>query len=315
MALAGCLVSLTACRGAPADARAAVAPRGEITMMADSATISVPHVFAGQVYVERDVAIAARAAGSIDSLFVQLGASVATDALMASIDNRAQEIERARANVALDRAQRARSRSRDMGPRGGVTPVDSERVEQDVRDAELTVRKAQHELELTRVTAPFGGRVTSRYVRPHQMVAVGDTLFRLAETGPQLVRVRVNEQAAKSVRVGDRAVAISGTARESGRVTYAAPSLDPASGTREIILQLGSSRFLTGETVTVEIGNERRRAIVAPRAAVSADGFVLVVDGARTTVRPVTVGAAVSGDRIEVVSGLTAGEKLALPRR
>ena len=286
-------------------------------MAVDTATITVPRTYPGQVYVEHDVAVAARAAGMIDSLFVNLGAAVTRDAMLATIDNRAQDIEHARANVALERARNARTRANSIGARGGVTPADSERLDQEVRDAELTIRRTQHELDLTRVTAPFTGVVTARYVRPRQLVAAGDTLFRVAATSPQLVRTRVSEPGARQVRVGERAVVVAsnGKARQDARVVLAAPALDAASGTREVILQLSAASLLPGEDVTVELGTERRRAVVVPRNAVSPDGYVLVTDGTRTTVRPISTGALVPGDRVEIVSGLQSGERLAPLRR
>lgn len=312
-----CALLLAACSVSPPAAQSAIVSDSTATMQVDTATVDVPRTYPGQVFVERDVAVAARAAGTVDSLFVNLGSTVRRDAPMATIDRRAQEIEQARAEVMLERARSARTRSVALGNRGGVAPADSERVEEQLRDAELTLRRTQHEVELTRVTAPFNGVVTARYVRPRQLVAAGDTLFRVAEASPLLVRVRVSDAAARSVRIGDRAVVVApdGSLRTTARVRLTAPVLDPASGTREVILQLGDTRLLSGERVTVELGSERRRALVVPRAAVSPEGFALVSDGLRTSVRPVTVGAELPGDRLEIVSGLALGERLAPPRR
>jgi multidrug efflux pump subunit AcrA (membrane-fusion protein) len=72
---------------------------------------------------------------------------------------------------------------------------------------------------------------------------------------------------------------------------------------------------MVGGSVTVRLGRERRRAIVVDRAAVAPDGYVVVVDGGRSTVRPVTIGRDVGGGRVEVLSGLSAGERLARPTR
>ena len=308
---------LAACKSAPPDAKAPTTTIPTSSMLVDTATVTSPRSFTGQVYVEHDVAVAARAAGMIDSLSVQLGSEVRSDAVMASIEHRAQEIELARAQVVVDRARNARLRSRALSPSGGVAVADSERVEEDLREAELALLKARREMDLTRVVAPFSGRVMARYVRPRQLVAVGDTLFRVVETSPLLVRVRVDDATATSVRIGDRAtiVAANGVTRDQARVLFTAPALDAASGTREVILRLDGVRFLSGQSVTAEMGSERRHVLVAPRAGLSPEGFALVVDDARTTLRPVVLGVAVDGDRVEIVSGLSAGERLAPPRR
>jgi hypothetical protein len=44
---------------------------------------------------------------------------------------------------------------------------------------------------------------------------------------------------------------------------------------------------------------------------VSPDGYVLVMQNGRTSLRSVTVGGDVGGGRVEVLSGLSAGERVA----
>ncbi len=308
---------LAGCGAKNADSTPAARPVAEAGVLVDTATVDVPGSYLGQVYVERDVAVAARAAGVVDSLYENLGARIEANAPLAAIDRQAQEIARDRAQVQFDRARAALNRSREFAKAGGVTPADSEEVATVFREAELALRHAQRDVELTRVNAPFAGVVTARYVKPRQLVAVGDTLFRVAALAPQLVRVRVGDAAAKSVIVGERVTVVSAdhASNADARVVLASPSFDAASGTREVILQLSSPKFLVGESVTALIGHERRRVIVAPRSAIAPDGYALVIEGARTTLRPVTRGADLTGDRVEIVSGLVAGDRLAPPRR
>ena len=49
--------------------------------------------------------------------------------------------------------------------------------------------------------------------------------------------------------------------------------------------------------------------VAIPRAAVAKDGYALVWDDNRTTLRAVTLGADLDGDRVEVVSGIAAGRE------
>jgi hypothetical protein len=87
--------------------------------------------------------------------------------------------------------------------------------------------------------------------------------------------------------------------------------LDAASGTRELVLQLVSGTSLTpGSSVTVQLGAERRRVLAIPRAAVARDGYALVQENGRTTLRAVTLGGDLDSDRVEVLSGIAAGEKV-----
>lgn len=307
-----------ACGGSTPPAASSVrTPVTSAPMIVDTATIEVPQRYLGQVYVEHDVVVAARSAGVIDSLVVHLGTGVRAGALLATIDSRDQDIARARATMRAQYARNAVRRSRELTHSGGVTVVDSEQVEFDLQQAELELRSADRAYELTRLLAPVSGVVTARYAKPRQLVAVGDTLFRVAATAPQLVRIRVPEPAARRVRLGGKAVVVSasGGARHTARVVFASPALEPASGTREVILQLASPGFMVGESVDVEMGSASRLAVVAPREAIDPDNYALVFEGDRSTLRPVTVGALVSGGRVEIASGLAVGERLAPLRR
>jgi RND family efflux transporter MFP subunit len=200
-----------------------------------------------------------------------------------------------------------------MTKAGGVTVADSEQVEFQYTEAELARRKARRDVELTRIVAPFTGVVTARYARPGRYVQSGDTLFRVTEPGPLLARVRVPEGSAAAIRVGDRATvaALSG-ATSSAMVLQVAPAIDPASGTREVVLRVSpNADFLPGASVTVRLGNRQRAVVAVPREAVSPDGYALVMENGRTVLRPVTIGADVGEGRVEIVSGLASGERVA----
>ena len=65
-----------------------------------------------------------------------------------------------------------------------------------------------------------------------------------------------------------------------------------------------------GSRATVPRGAPRRRVVAIPKAAVAKDGYALVWDDNRPTLRAVTLGSDLDGDRVEVVSGIAAGEKV-----
>jgi multidrug efflux pump subunit AcrA (membrane-fusion protein) len=86
--------------------------------------------------------------------------------------------------------------------------------------------------------------------------------------------------------------------------------IDPASGTREVVLQLvAGDRLPPGSSVVLRIGSETRRVVAVPREAIE-EGYALVWDADRTSLRQVTVGGDLPGERVEVVSGLAPGEKV-----
>jgi RND family efflux transporter MFP subunit len=305
-------LGLSACGSdALPDTRAGLAS-DSTTIMADTATVLVPVSVTAQLYVEHDAPVLARTAGIIESVYVQLGNRVGEGQLLAGLESADQEIALARAREEADNANRALTRIRSLAESGYVSAVDSEQARFDVTRAELAQRQAQRDYDLTRVRAPFAGTVTSRIARPRRLVKVGDSLFRVTALAPLLVSVRVPESAAGTIQPGATAqVQIAGETLIA-RILHASPVIDPASGTREVILQVPARPGLTpGTSVTVRVGGERRLVVAIPRSVLRDESFVVVVENGRAVMRQVQLGAQLPDGRVEVVSGLSAGEWVA----
>jgi RND family efflux transporter MFP subunit len=289
---------------------AAVAPQ---VVSAETVTVEVPLTLQSQLYVEHDAAVYARSSGIVRSLLADLGSRVHSGQLLAQLESTDQEIALAQAREKFTMSRQMVERQRALKQAGVVTQADSERVEFEYREAGLELRKAQRELELTHITAPFDGVVTARSARLQRLVSSGDSLFRITALRPLLAAVRVPEAVAGEIRVGARAeVAGAGQATATALVIRASPVLDAGSGTREFVLQLdGNAGELTpGSNVSVRLGTERRQVVAVPRSAIARDGYALVWSDQKTILRPVSIGSDVGNGRVEVVSGLAAGEQV-----
>jgi membrane fusion protein (multidrug efflux system) len=289
---------------------------GDFTV--DTVTVQRPLELAAQLYVEHDVIIVARAQGTVDSLYADIGDRVPAGRVLARLESADQEIALANAEASYENFDRMATRVRSLAKGGNATAADSEQIVFQLRQAEIARRKARRDLELTRVVAPFDGQITSRSVRPRRFVGVGDTLFRLTESAPLFARIRVPESSARLVRVGEgaRIVGVSGE-RTEGTVVRAAPIVDAASGTREVVLRVSrpATDMIAGANVVVQLGRDRRRVLSVPREAIAPEGYAVVVENGRSTLRPVTIGGDLANGRVEILSGLSLGERLARPTR
>ena len=319
VAAAGCALTV-ACSGEArsATAQQAGAAKGTTAPAAEFAvettTVRLPLELPAQLYVEHDAVVVARSAGPIDELRAELGDRVSAGQLLARLESADQAIALAGADAAYESMTRTAARTRLLKKGGGATAADSEQVEFQLRQADVQRRKAQRDVELTRVTAPFAGVVTARLARPRRFVEVGDTLFRVTESSPLFARVRVPEAGARQLSVGDSAVIVAGY-EYAARIVHAAPFVDAGSGTREVVVQVTrpGGALLAGSSVTVRLGHEPRHVVTAPREAIASDGYAVVVDNGRSTLRSVTVGRDVGSGRVEILSGLASGERLARP--
>jgi RND family efflux transporter MFP subunit len=290
-------------------ARVALDPASLIT--AETLTVELPLTLPAQLYVEHDAAIYSRSSGIVEAILADLGARVGAGQLLARLESADQEIALAQARDRHGDAEIQAERQRKLKTAGVVTQADSERVELELRSATLALQKAQRDYDLTRIVAPFRGVVTGRTARIGRLVASGDSLFHLTALSPVLATLRIPEASAFGVKLGLEAD-VSGPRGEKAKakVIRASPVIDPASGTREVVLQLtAGDRLPPGSSVTVKIGAEARRVVAVPREAVG-EGYALVWDSNRTSLRQVTVGGELPGDRVEVVSGLEPGEKV-----
>jgi RND family efflux transporter MFP subunit len=290
-------------------ADAATDPAALVT--ADTVTVDVPLSLPAQLYVEHDAAVYARSSGVVEEILADLGRTVAAGQLLARLENTDQSIALDQARDRHADATVQAERQRALKTAGVVTQADSERVELELRSATLTLQKAQRDFDLTRIMAPFAGVVTGRSARIGRLVANGDSLFHITALGPVLASVRVPEASAFGVKIGAEAEVLGPRGeRARAKAIRASPVIDAASGTREVVLQLvAGDRLPPGSSVTVRLGSESRRVVAVPKESVS-EGFALVWDADRASLRQVTVGGDLPGERVEVVSGLAPGERV-----
>ena len=206
-----------ACRTSPATDKAAeeTATAGaEIAanqiVVADTATMAVPLALPSQLYVERDAAILARSTGVVEALLADLGRRVSAGQELARLESTDQAIALDQAREAFDNTKQLVERQRALATAGVVTRADSERVEFEHRQATLALKKAQREIDLTKIVAPFSGVVTGRTARVQRLVKPGDSLFRVTALEPVLASVHVPELSAGSLKVGAEAQVTNG---------------------------------------------------------------------------------------------------------
>jgi len=174
--------------------------------------------------------------------------------------------------------------------------------------------------DYTSVRAPFAGVITVRNVDVGALVSEANTLlFRIAQTDRLRTYVNVPQSDADSVHVGQIAhLAIQDLAEHqfSGTVTRTANSLDPASRTLLTEVQVANSGglLLPGMYAQVDLTTPRRN----PPLLIPGDTLVVRSTGPQVGV----VGAdhivhfqrlqlgRDYGDKIEVLSGLEAGQQV-----
>lgn len=184
--------------------------------------------------------------------------------------------------------------------------------------ARARVRMAQKALADTVVRSPFAGVVGERFVSVGDYVTRGTKVASVMRVDPLRVELTVPEQYVSAVATG-RAVTFEVDAYPgetfTGQVRYVSPSVtaETRALTIEAVVPNAASRLKPGFFATAQIEQATMLpGVLVPLTAVrtvSGTARVFVVNGDRVEERIVTAGQIV-GDRVEISSGLKAGEKV-----
>ena len=196
-----------------------------------------------------------------------------------------------------------------------------------IQQLEVAKANQQHYSALSdyaKITAPYNGVVTWRFSDTGALVQAGTSntsglpVVTLAEIDILRLRIPVPESLASKVRIGDSAdVHVQATGEHfTGKVARFTDALDPSTRTMQVEIDVPNPNYhlQPGMYADVQLSaNSRPDALTVPIEAIQRvenRTSVLVVDAQnRVQLREVQVGVASSND-IEILSGLTAGEKV-----
>jgi RND family efflux transporter MFP subunit len=179
--------------------------------------------------------------------------------------------------------------------------------------AEATLREVESAAGYARIAAPFDGVVVARSVDPGDLAAPGQPLLVLESTGARDAVIAVPADVAADLRVGSTVTVQGPDGRTTeGRVRVIAGGADPVTRTVEARVAVPAD-WPTGISVTALVPAGTRAAVAIPATAVVRRGQltgVKVLTAEGTTLRWVRLGRTV-GARVEVLSGLEPGERIA----
>jgi len=299
----------------------------------------------GTVHSRETAVISAQVMGRIQQLLVHEGDDVRAGQTLVVLDDAAlrAQVEQAQAGVtAAESAQAAAqtdaalaastlARYKQLESQKSVSPQEMDEVSRragaasaglEAARAQSDVARAQESgartmLGYTRLVAPFAGVVTARMADPGTMAAPGVPLLQVDQAAALQLQATVDESVIGMIHKGMKVpVKIDGGTSTSvvGTVAEMVPAADPSSHSFLVKIDLpASNQARAGMYGTAEFANGTRQAIAIPRSAVVARGSlncVYVLDGQGVAqLRSITLGV-VQGGLIEVLSGVSAGEKL-----
>ena len=299
----------------------------------------------GRLVATRQSAVASRIGGVINEVSFNIGDTVEKGQTLAVLDQERAVLEQREAEAALGVAKAeievadaklklaqqaferqasllestafSRSRYDDLKQQAVQSRSERARALAQLQTAKSNLDQAAYEIEHSTIRAPFSGIVVARQAQPGQYVTQGGTIAILLDVSNLEVEADVPSRIANGLRVGQRVKATFETGVEK-TVTLRStiPIQNVSTQTRPVrfsakLKDLEAGHIAIGTVVTLAMPVSAPRNVVsAPKDALlqqRGGWMVYVVKDDKAEARRVELGQAV-GDRIEIVSGLEAGE-------
>jgi multidrug efflux system membrane fusion protein len=286
----------------------------------------------GSLEAEEVVQVTAEVEGKVTDVRFDEGMRVGPQTILFRIDPERYRLEAQRAEAAYQKALvDARRSQQDQQRREqlakeqlvAVEELNRSRGEADRLAAEADSAKAARDIALqnvrrSEVRAPRGGVINTKSVETGQFVKPGDILARLVDTSRLRLRFKVSEGESLRARQGQAVafkVAALGNTPFTGQIYHVGEVADPTTRQVEVLAWVKNPGVLKpGFFAEVDLASETKaNAVVVPEPAVVASerGFVAyVIDGNKARVRSLKLGIRTGDGGVEILSGVTPGEKV-----
>lgn len=327
------LAALVGCGGGdhpqPADGATATVQ----TVALAPASVSAVIEGVGSLHGAREAVLAAKVMGTVVEIRKRAGESVRRGEILVVLDDRevAGNIGQAEGGLAQARAAAALAESNlkrfeQLKERGAASQLEldqaryaHETAQGAVRQAEAAVATASSYKSYAQIPAPFDGQVVDRLAEVGDLAAPGRPLMRVEDARQLRLHVTLAESQAMGAQTGGPAEVIVpslGGRSFAGTIAEVVPAVDPATRSQLVKIDLPADPALrSGLFARARFTVGRRDALSIPASALVRRGGltgVFVDDGGRAAFRLVELAEAHDGESFEVLSGLTAGERIVL---
>jgi RND family efflux transporter MFP subunit len=324
-----CLI-LSGCGETPAPEAAEIA-RPVKSFLIQAGSASEHHAFPARIGAGRRAALSFRIAGVLKQLPVKEGDLVEPGQLLAELDPTDLQIVYADHQARFETARRNFNRARDLIEQGNISQMDFDKLETEYKSAEAALKAARQNLDHTRLTAPFSGRIARRYSENFEEVQAKQPVLDLQDISELEVNFDVPENLLRGLKVkGEEqdktSVTVSFTDIPGKRfpLTFREISTQADEKTQTfqvtyVMSRVESTNILPGMTATANVEihrfNDKASLHTVPASAIvgdyKLDPQAWVIDEQSMTVKPraVKVGR-LSGESIEVLEGLQEGDRI-----
>ena len=275
--------------------------------------------FSGDVIAIQQASIFSKVSGNLERIYADMGSEVRRNQLLAVIDSTELYQQLQQTSATYFNARINYTRNKKLFEQNLIAKQDLDNADAQMKVALANFETAKTRLSYARITAPFAGIITRRFLDAGALVATSNsTLFTLMDIDSVKVMVNVLEKDVPQIIKGKSATVIVDAfpgKEYVGIITRLSQAIDLS--TRTMAIEVGipnlDHHLKPGmyATVTLTVA-EHQNALTVPTQAILNDNngmFVLVVQNnaaKRVTVQP----GIERNSRTEILVGLTGDENI-----
>lgn len=311
-------------------------PIGDDVRLVEASVLTRPAIeqAVGTIRPVYQSTVAAKIMEKITEINVTAGQSVQKDQVLVLLDDRTlkNNVQQAQSSMNSAQARRDQARMRYQEIKSAfekkvATSTELSEADNAYKSAEAelafaadAVASAQINLTHTVIKSPMTGTVIDKKVEVGDTVSPGQSLLVLFDPGRMQMVASVRESLALSLKVGQPIVVRIDAIGESctGTVSEIVPEASAASRTFSVkVTGPCKPGIYAGMFARLQIPLAQERLMVIPSAAVTTVGqltMVQVAKDGRLLRRALQLGQKVDQDHVQVLSGLSEGEMVAVPK-
>lgn len=270
----------------------------------------------GSLIPYKQAEIMSATAGKVISVKYELGSFVSKGTTVVSIDSRLKNLSLQATELNINKLKKDTERYTKLLAGNAATEVQLNDTKYNYESALNQAEQIKQQIQDAGVQAPISGRIVKKSIEPGEFVNAGASLGTILDVSRLKVQVNIGETDVYKLKEGQHAVVTTDVIPGKpfdGVITYIAPQGDESHNYPvEITIQNGSN-LKAGTFVSVSFSQKTSQAALQiPRSSLVEsirNPYVYVVENKVVKQRKIEVGREF-GDKIEVLSGLNAGEKV-----
>ncbi len=273
-------------------------------------------IFSSNVDSEKQVQIYPLSSGILEEILKDEGDRVKKGEVLARLDDREASLNEEKSRLIFEQLSAELKRQKELFEKNMISEDTYEKLRFSTEQARVDWQSNKLMLSYTRITSPIDGIVGRREIKIGNKINTTDMAFTVVDTREKIAVVHVPEQNRKDIHVGQSAYLNASGVDVPAAVKRFSPSVDPDSGTVKVTVATSDpdNHLAIGQFVNVRlIRDVHKNALLLNKEALVYEGgkvFVFRLDEGDTVTKVEIRTEFESGNKVEIVDGLTDGDRV-----